>query len=40
MRTFGPKGEEVAGGWKRPHNEELRNSYASPNVVGVIIGGE
>jgi hypothetical protein len=22
---FGPKGEEVAGGWKRLHDEELHN---------------
>jgi hypothetical protein len=24
-RTFGPKREEVAGGWRRLHNEELHN---------------
>jgi hypothetical protein len=24
-RIFGPKREEVAGGWRRPHNEELCN---------------
>jgi hypothetical protein len=35
-RIFGPKREEVAGGWRRLHNEELRNLYASPNVVMVI----
>jgi hypothetical protein len=33
---FGPKGEEVAGGWKRLHNEELHNLYALPNVIRVI----
>jgi hypothetical protein len=26
----------VAGGWARLHNEELRNLYASPNVIWVI----
>jgi hypothetical protein len=24
-RIFGPKREEVVGGWRRLHNEELRN---------------
>jgi hypothetical protein len=28
-RIFGPKGEEVAGDWRRLHNEELHNFYAS-----------
>jgi hypothetical protein len=26
------KREEVAGGWRRLHNEELHNLYTSPNV--------
>jgi hypothetical protein len=26
----------VAGGWRRLHNEELHNFYASPNIVRVI----
>jgi hypothetical protein len=29
---FGPKSEEVAGGCRRLHNEELHNLYASPSV--------
>jgi hypothetical protein len=29
-KIFGPKREEVAGGWRRLHNEELHNFYASP----------
>jgi hypothetical protein len=33
---FGPKREEVAGGWRGLHNEDLHNLYASPNVVRVI----
>jgi hypothetical protein len=33
---FGPKREEVAGGWRRLHNEELHNLYASPNIIRVI----
>jgi hypothetical protein len=35
-RIFGPKREEVAGGWRRLHCEELRNLYASPDIVMVI----
>jgi hypothetical protein len=38
-RIFGPKREEVAGGWTRLHNEELHNLYASQNVIRVIISG-
>jgi len=33
---FGPKWEEVAGGWRRLHNEELHNLYTSLNVFRVI----
>jgi hypothetical protein len=35
-RIFGPKREEVAGGWRRPHNEEFHNLYISPNIIRVI----
>jgi hypothetical protein len=28
--------EEVAGGWKRLHNEELHNLYASPNIIRMM----
>jgi len=34
--TFGPRREEVGGGWRRLHNEELHSLYASPNVIRVI----
>jgi hypothetical protein len=36
-RLCGPKLEEVMGGWRRLHNEELHNLYVPPNVVRVII---
>jgi hypothetical protein len=36
-RLFGPKGEEVARGWSRQHNEELRNLYTS-NVTSSFLG--
>jgi hypothetical protein len=32
-RIFGYKRDEVAGGWRRLHNEELLNSYASSNPI-------
>jgi len=32
-RISGPKGEEVVGGWRRLHNDELHNLYASPNII-------
>jgi hypothetical protein len=34
-RTFGPKREEVTGGWRRLHNEELHNLDATPDTVGL-----
>jgi hypothetical protein len=35
-RLFGPKREEVVGGWRRLHTEDLRNLYNSPNIIRVI----
>jgi hypothetical protein len=35
----GPKREEVAGGWRRLHNKELRNLHASPNFIRMIKSG-
>jgi hypothetical protein len=26
----------MAGGWRRMHNGELHNLYASPNIISVI----
>jgi hypothetical protein len=34
-RIFGPKREEVAGGWRRLHNEELYNVYASLHMRAI-----
>jgi hypothetical protein len=28
--------EEVAGGWRRLHDEELPNLYASPNILTIM----
>jgi hypothetical protein len=35
-RIFGPKRDEVTGGWRKLHNEELRGLYSSPGIVRVI----
>jgi hypothetical protein len=35
-RIFGPKRDEVTGGWRKLHNEELHDLYSSPSVVRVI----
>jgi hypothetical protein len=35
-RIFGPKRDEVTGGWRKLHNVELRNLYSSPSVIRMI----
>jgi hypothetical protein len=35
-RIFGPKRDEVIGGWRKLHNEELHNLYSSPNIIRMI----
>jgi hypothetical protein len=35
-RIFGPKRPEVAGGWRKLLNEELRNLYTSPSIIKMI----
>jgi hypothetical protein len=35
-RIFGPKRDEVTVGWRKLHNEELRNFYSSPNTIRMI----
>jgi hypothetical protein len=35
-RIFGPKRDEVTGGWRKLHNEELHGLYSSPDTVRVI----
>jgi len=32
-RIFGTKREEVAGCWRRLHNEDLHNLYTSPSII-------
>jgi hypothetical protein len=38
-RIFGPKREEVIGGWRRLHNEESYSLYTSQNIIRVIRSG-
>ena len=35
-KIFGPKRDEVAGHWRRLHNEKLYDIYPSPNIIWVI----
>jgi hypothetical protein len=35
-RLFGPKRDEVMGGWRKLHNEELHNLYPSPSIIRMI----
>jgi hypothetical protein len=35
-RTFGPKRDEVTGGWRKLHTEELNNLYSSPSIIRLI----
>jgi hypothetical protein len=35
-RIFGSKRDEVAGGWRKLHDEELHNLYPSSSIIGMI----
>jgi hypothetical protein len=35
-RIFGPKRDEVTGGWRKLHNEELHNLYSSPCIIRMM----
>jgi hypothetical protein len=32
-RISGPKRDEIIGGWRECHDEELQNLYSSPNII-------
>jgi hypothetical protein len=35
-RIFGLKRDEVTGGWRKVHNEELHNLYSSPSIIRML----
>jgi hypothetical protein len=35
-RIFGPKRDEVTGGWRKLHDEGLYNLYSSPSIIIMI----
>jgi hypothetical protein len=35
-KLFGPKTHEVTGGWRKLHNEELRDLSSSPSIIRMI----
>jgi hypothetical protein len=35
-RIFGLKRDEVTGGWRKLHNEELHNLYSSLSIIRMI----
>jgi hypothetical protein len=35
-RIFGPKRDEVTGGCRKLHNDELHNLYSSPSIIRII----
>jgi hypothetical protein len=36
LRIFRPKRDEVTGGWRKLHNEELHDLYSSPSIIRII----
>jgi hypothetical protein len=35
-RIFGSKRDEVIGGWRKLHNEELDNLHCPPNIIRMV----
>jgi hypothetical protein len=35
-RMFGPKRDEVRGGWRKLHNEELHDLYSLPSIIRIM----
>jgi hypothetical protein len=35
-RIFGSKRDKVKAGWRKLHNEELRDLYSTPSIIRII----
>jgi hypothetical protein len=35
-KISGPKRDEVIGGWRKLHSEELHNLYCSPSIIRIV----
>jgi hypothetical protein len=35
-RIYGPKRDEVTGGWRKLHNEELHDLYCLPSIIRIV----
>jgi hypothetical protein len=35
-RIYGPKRDEVTGGWRKLYNADLHILYSSPNIIRII----
>jgi hypothetical protein len=35
-RIIGPKRDQMTGGWRKLHNEELHKLYSSPSIIRLI----
>jgi hypothetical protein len=35
-RIYGPRRDEVTGGWRKMHKEELQNFYPLPSIIGMV----
>jgi hypothetical protein len=35
-RLFGPKRDEVTGGWRKLHYEEMYQLYSSPSIIRIL----
>jgi hypothetical protein len=35
-RIFGPKRDEVTGGWRKLNNKEFHNLYSSSSIIRII----